>query len=358
MERVLMTKANYLADKLDYEVYIVTAEQQNRKNFFSFSPKIRFIDLEVNYHLADRYNLVVRFIIKYFKSRTHKRRLRQVLLQIRPDISISMFDKEFSFLCKIKDGSKKILEYHFSKNTKLFEATNKLVFLLQWVRIVLWKTIIQRYDSFVVLTEEDKISWGKFNNIVVIPNSIPRIPMRQADLSQKRVCSIGRISYQKGFDLLLQSWQIVYRQYPEWSLCIIGGGDAKELREQIQKLGLYDSVDLKPPTTEISKEYLNSSIYAMSSRYEGFGMVLIEAMSYGLPVVSFACPCGPQDIIDGNFGSLVPPNDIRGFAEQLMYWMEDEGRRKMAGVKAKESVKRFLENEVMKKWVKLFESLI
>lgn len=358
MERVLMNKANYFADKLGYEVYIVTAEQNARENFFPFSSKIKFIDLSVNYYQVNGYNRFIRFFLKYLKSRTHQKRLTKVLQQECPQICISMFDKEFPFLCKIKDGSKKVLEYHFSKYTKLYEAPNWLIYRLQQIRIWRWEKIIQQYDSFVVLTEEDKKAWGNLNNIVTIPNSIPSIPAQQSTLIQKQVCSIGRISYQKGFDILVQVWQIVHRQFPDWHLCIVGSGDVHDLQELITNLGVSESVSVLPSTPNIDRIYLNSSVYAMTSRYEGFGMVLIEAMSYGLPIVAFSCPCGPKDIVEESFGTLIPPGNIYEFAKQLMSWMANEEKRKSAGIKAKESAQRFLESEIMKKWQNLFSSLV
>lgn len=357
MERVLMNKTNYWVNK-GYDVVIVTTEQAGRKHFFLFSEKIKFIDLDINYSNADKKCLLLRFVIKWYKRLVHRKRLTQILNTEHPDIAISMFDYDFSFLYKINDGSKKILEFHFSKNIKRIEADNRLMYYIQQCRIWYWKRIVRKYSSFVVLTEEDKNAWNNINNIKVIPNSISSIPAECSSLNQKIVCSIGRLVYQKGFDLLIKAWKIVAQKFPDWQLHIIGRGNSEYIYTLINEYNLSKSVIVKPATSQICLEYLNSSLYVMSSRYEGFGMVLIEAMSYGLPIVSFACPCGPRDIISDDFGTLVQPGNIQQLADALITWMSNDIKRKMGGQAARVSVQRFLEKNVMKQWEELFDSLL
>lgn len=356
MERMLMYKANYLADVLGYDVGIVTTEQKGRANFFTFSSKIIFFDLAINYDDDKNRSLVLRLFLKLLKKRKHQRILSELLIQERPDICISMFDRDMDFLYKIKDGSKKILEYHFSKNAKLIGAKNQVMYFFQKLRILYWKKIIRKYAHFVVLTEEDKKAWGDVNNICVIPNFLSKIPKESAALISKRIISVGRLGDEKGFDYLIKVWGIVHRVYPDWQLCIFGDGEKrKELENLVGQLGLSDSVFLKPPTQDIEKEYLQSSVYAMCSRSEGFGMVLLEAMSYGLPIVSFTCPCGPRDLVDESFGSLVPVGDIDTFARELMTWMASDGKRLIAGRNARCAAEHYLQAEIMGKWKELFD---
>lgn len=358
MERVLMAKTNYLAEILGYQVMIITTDQRGRLPFFSYSPKISFFDLNINYDKSRNRNICSKIIIRGIKKIIHKKRLSELLQKEAPDICVSMFDWDFSFLYKIKDGSRKIVEYHFSKNYKLIEAKNIIIYWLQKKRIEKWRSIVAKYDAFVVLTEEDKEAWGELNNIRVIPNPIIKMPPNVSTLSTKCVIAVGRLSYQKGFDLLIRAWEIVHTSFNDWQLCIIGNGEKeKELKELIENLQLSDSVYLKKATKDIAKEYLESSIYAMSSRYEGFPMVLLEAISYGLPIVSFSCPCGPQELIKGTFGSLVPVGDINSFAKELMYWMEDKEKREKAKVVARQYASIYLLPDIMKKWEDLFYSL-
>lgn len=357
MERILMRKTNYLINK-GYNIVIVTTEQLGRENFFNFSSKIKFIDLSINYNLNNNLFLPLRFAKLIINRIKHKKLLKQVLMDEKPDISISMFHYDFSFLCDINDGSKKILEFHFSRYSKVYSSNNYFLKSIQYLRTIIWKSIIKKYDRFVVLTEADKHAWGKISNIRVLPNIIDQIPDRRADLYGKTVCSIGRIEHQKGFDLLIKAWSIVHKYYPDWKLRIIGGGDSSSLQKMVEAYTLTESVTFVPPTVNISVEYLKSSLYVLSSRYEPFGLVLIEAMSYGLPIVSFNCPCGPNEIIEKSFGTLVPQENVERLADALMFWMHDGEKREYAGSKARLSAKRYLEDNVMKQWEKLFDSLV
>lgn len=357
MERILMNKANYLVDVLNYDVSIVTTEQRGQKHFFPFSKRIKFYDLGINYDEDKDKNIIYRLAAKQCKKKMHEQKLTALLYKEKPDICISMFDRDFDFLYKIKDGSKKILEYHFTKYIKVIEAKNPLMKWIQRIRTERWSVVIRKYHRFVVLTEEDKEQWRNFKNICVIPNFIPHLSTERASCTSKRVISAGRASFQKGFDLLIDAWKLVAEQFPEWELYIFGNGNKHELEKQIQSRNI-SSIKLMPATSEIEKEYVKSSIYVMSSRYEGLPMVLIEAMSCGLPLVSFACPCGPKDIITDSFGSLVPNGDTQALATALMKWMQNEDMRKQGGKCAYEASKQYSQETVMKKWIDLFEKVI
>lgn len=358
MERVLMTKANYLTDRVGHEVFIVTSQQHGRSSFFSFSDRIKFYDLGINYDEDAHRNLFVRTSLKWYKMNRHRKLLSDYLNEVKPDIVVSMFDYEFCFLHKIKDGSKKVLEFHFCKRQKIIEAQNFLMRLIQRMRIYGWRRKIAKYDKFVVLTEEDKMDWGCISNIVVIKNPIMGIPKEKSNYEERKILSIGRISFQKGFDRLVKVWALVAPKYPDWELVIRGGGDSSGLQKQVDELGISDSISIKPATTSISDEYLSSSILVMTSRYEGLPMVLMEAMSYGLPVIAFSFHCGPKDLISPAWGSIVPDGDIKSFALELMAWMNDEERRRLAGDQARSYISQFTQDKVLLEWIDLFNHLV
>lgn len=358
MERVLMNKTNYLADVLNYEVLIITTEQKGRKNFFTFSPKIRFIDLEINYDDDINQNLLWRILIKYKKKKKHKRLLTDILNQEKANICVSMFDRDADFLFQIKDGSKKILEFHFSRYLKVIEAKSRLMKIIQKIRTYDWKRFASKYDAFVVLTEEDKLAWGNMQNIHVINNPLNAIPEESSTLVKKRVLSLGRLTYQKGFDLLIKAWKEVHASCPEWELYIFGNGpEEQSLLKLCSSLGLKNCISINKATPKPEKEFLNSSLYVMSSRYEGLPMVLLEALSYGLPIISFQCPCGPKDIIQNEFGSLIKNEDTEKMAESIIEWIQDKNKRLSAGRSAKKAAQKFKIDYIMKKWIKLFNSL-
>ena len=358
MERVLSNKANYLAAH-GHEVTIVTTDQRGQSPFFELDRRIRCIDIGVNYETNNGksfFNKVVHYPFKQFK---HKRRLAKVLNEVRPDIAISMFCNDASLLPRIKDGSKKVLEIHFSRFKRL-----------QYDRKGLWRVadkwrnrnelkVASRFDRFVVLTHEDSRYWGNLPNMSVIPNARTFTCDTPAPLDRRRVIAVGRYTYQKGFDMLLDAWAKVCSQISGWELHIIGDGELRDaLASQIKALSLQGSVVLCPATKNIKAAYQESSIIVMSSRYEGFGMVLLEAATAGVPAVSFDCKCGPSEIIkDGMTGFLVKDGDTSELARKILMLMRDEALRKEMGRKAFARSSQFSTDTVMKQWLSLFEGL-
>ena len=359
MERVLANKANFLV-RNGYSIVIITTDQQNRLPYFDLDSRIECIDLGINYTDSVSRNVLGK-IISYFKKKSnHKEILQKKLLEIKADIVISMFDNDSSFLYKIKDGSKKILEIHFSRYKRLQYGRKGL---LKWVDRYRSRNDIrdvQNYDRFVVLTNEDKTYWGDLKNIVVIPNANSFVTDRIALLENNKVLAVGRYDYQKGFDDLIKAWQIVYKSNPDWILNIYGHGPLKNKFEQmIFDSGLEDVIFLQEPTRDIENIYLTHSILAMTSRYEGLPMVLLEAQNCGLPLVSYACKCGPSDIIkDGVNGYLVAEGDINSIAQKLIHLIQDQKLRKLMGTKSKLNSASFSEHEIMKRWTSLFDDLL
>ena len=223
------------------------------------------------------------------------------------------------------------------------------------------------FDTLVIPSSKELPLWQRYHhNVRVIPNFLPQIPSLSTTYSQKAVLSVGRMDEgdQKGFFRLLDIWQILAQnkkfecEFQKWQLIIVGDGVLKkELESKIKALNLQESVILKPFTKQIEKEYLNASIYAMSSHFEGFGMVLAEASSYALPCIAFDIKAGPSDIIaDEKSGFLVEDNDLQGYADKLMLLMRDENLRQNFGTKAKQVVsEKFSKEVVMKEWQGLFD---
>ena len=164
---------------------------------------------------------------------------------------------------------------------------------------------LKKLDKFVVLSEEDRANWPELQNVKVISNPLPFQSGTFSDLNNKRITAAGRYTYQKGFDLLLEAWSKVCNRHPDWELHIYGKGDKTTYQVLAGKWKLKN-LFLENATPDMLCKYHESSIFVSSSRFEGFGMVIAEAMACGVPAVSFACPCGPKDIIrDGEDGLLV-----------------------------------------------------
>ena len=360
MERVLLNKVRYFVEEKGWEVVVVTTDQHSRPSFYPFPEGVRMIDLGVNYS-DDNGKPFHKKLFGYFRRRLeHRKRLSALLEQERPDIVDCFYPGESSFVPSLKDGSRKVMELHQSKLFHYQYNRSGLMGLADKVRAWMDERLVRKFDRFVVLTQEDMQMWGEMPGIRVIPNAANFIAEKYSDCSARRVIAVGRLDYQKSFDRLILVWEKVHQQMPDWTLDIFGQGEWKDLLQgMIAERGLQGSIRLMGPTKNIGKEYSESSMLVMSSHYEGFPMVMIEAMACGLPAVSFDFKCGPKDIIkEGENGLVVPDGDIDGLAEAMVTLMKDDELRKRMGEEAKKVVETFSEAKVMDKWVRLYEETI
>lgn len=362
MERVLTIKANYLADQLDYDVSIIITDDKDSVPYFPLSDKIHIIQLDVNIDNLWQYPIWKRLYLYKKKMRLYKRRLEKCLKDLQPNITISLLRREINFLCDIKDGSAKVGEIHFGRY-KYREANFGFLpsFVNQWITnrwMAQLDKKVKQLDRFVVLTQEDATYWKGIMNLVVIPNPITIEKGILSDCSVKRAIAVGRYTYQKGFDLLIKAWKIVKNHHPDWELHIYGGGDNKLYSNLVKNISLNDTVVCHGTVNDIRKEYLNSSIFILSSRFEGFGLVLAEAMSVGLASIAFSCPCGPKDIIhNGEDGILCENGNIEALAAGICRLIEDEQLRKDMGQKAAQSIQRYSLDNIMHQWNDLLQEI-
>ena len=362
VERVLTLKANYFAEHFDYDITIILTEGKEKPLFYPLSDKIKVVNLDINFEELWTCSFLKKIWVYLQKQRIFKKRLTAELMRIRPDITVSLLRREINFINGIKDGSKKIGELHVNRaNYRNFEAGDssliKRVFAQFWMFSLV--SHLKQLDRFVVLTEEDKHSWIELNHVEVIPDPLAFDIGQKSPLSSKRMIAVGRYVYQKGFDLLLQAWAKVEQQDSEWELAIYGMGERAPYEKLIDDLRIdRHRCHLYGPTDDIRREYLNSSLFVFSSRFEGFGMVLIEAMACGLPVVSFDCPCGPKDIVrHGNDGLLVPSGDVEALSDSLLRMMSDDSMRQRMSATAITNVRRYQLSEIAERWRNLFETL-
>lgn len=363
MERVLTTKANYLVDNMGYEVIIITTDNKEKTPFFKLSQKIRIIPLDVNIDSLWLYPLWKRLFLYHFKMKEYKKKLSWCLNRYKPNITVSLLNREINFLCNINDGSKKIGEIHFGRykyrevNIKFLPPIINKCITHIWMNNFQQK--IKRLHRFVVLTNEDASHWGDLDNLIIIPNPLTIKNEGLPNYDAKRVIAVGRYTEQKGYDLLITSWKKVIINDPEWVLHIFGEGDSNKLNTLIRKYHLEKSIICHKVTKNISEEYRRSSIFVLSSIFEGMPLVLMEAMAVGLPVVSFACPCGPRDIIqDGIDGFLCEELNTDGLAKSLCKLISDRNLRMTMGKNAAQNIQRYNIDLVMKKWDNLFNETI
>lgn len=370
VERVVSFKASFFAEQLGYDVTIIVTEGRGRDCYFPLSDRVKVINFELGFEELWRVSFLKKVFLYLIKQRQYKRLLKTELMRIRPDITISMLRREINFLTDIQDGSKKIGELHVNRaNYRNFEANDsnglKRLFARFWMKSLVGK--LKRLDQLVVLTDKSKAAWPELSNVTVIPDPITIEVKSEKVKSEKcvnRVVTIGRYAYQKGYDLLLQAWAEISRirdleNGEEWSLDIFGQGNQTDYRQLMVELGIdTDRCHLNGPVEDVVKVYQDSSIFVLSSRFEGFGMVLVEAMACGLPVVSFDCPAGPDEIItDGVDGLLVPSGDVHALAEKLMVLMSDENLRRRLGQQARQTAQRYDMATLADQWETLFEKV-
>ena len=364
IERVLTTKVNYLANQDDkYEITIILTDGYGKEPFYPLSDKVKIINLNIGFEELWGMSFTKKVFAYLTKQRRFKRLLKEELMRIRPDICVSTLRREINFICDIPDGSKKIGELHVNRqNYRNFESNDtnivKHLFSKWWMHRLVCQ--LKRLDKFVVLTEQDKQSWTELHNVCVIPNPLPSIPQTISQLNNKRVIAVGRYTYQKGFDLLLQAWSIVEKECPDWQLAIYGPGERSSYSKQMLELKINDTrCELYSAVENIGKEYVNSSIFVFSSRFEGFGMVLLEAMSHGLAAVSFDCPCGPKDIIDnGKDGVLVENGNVKQLAEGIIHLIKDKEKRESLARFAREKARQYDISIIGQQWEQLFTSVL
>ncbi len=358
MERVLANKANWLVEH-GHKISVITTDQCGEPDFFEMNSRIARYDLGINYEANNGgsiFNKIALYPSKQFK---HKRKLQHLLMDLKADVVISMGCNEIGLLPGINDGSKKVLEIHFSRFKRLQYNRRGLWRVIDLYRHWQDKKIASRYDNFIVLTEEDLQLWGKdMKNISVIPNAHPFRLEVPAQCMSRTVLAVGRFTYQKGFDRLLEIWSRLITSHPEWKLRIVGGGELKkDYMELIERYGIADSVTLVDACRDIKAEYYNASIYAMTSHYEGLPMALLEAQSSGLPIVSYACHCGPKDVVtDGIDGFLADDGDAAAFIDKLGLLMDDDELRVKFGKAAYLNSLKYTADAIMNRWLSLFSS--
>ncbi|MGM9741754.1 MAG: glycosyltransferase family 4 protein [Candidatus Cryptobacteroides sp.] len=379
MERVLLNKIGWLKRNTEWDILVVTTDQKGRDVYFPLSEGVRMVDLGINYS-DDNGQSFLRKALGYFRRRRlHRKRLAELLIAERPDVVDCLYPGECSFVPDIRDGSRKVMELHQSKLFHFQYNRSGLMGLADRYRAWADERLVRRFDRFVVLTEEDAQMWGEIPGMRVIPNAARDIcdGMRSNDVVEsslvadsesnmasdaRRVIAVGRLDYQKGFDRLIDAWALVKKdgRFADWRLDIFGQGEWKDMLDRkIRNFGIEKSSRLNAPVKNIAAEYAASSMLVMSSHYEGFPMVMVEAMSVGLPVVTFNYKCGPKDIIDdGRNGLLVKEGDIKGLADAMMSLMVSPATLRRMSVEARKVTEKYSEEKVMGMWVNLYEGLL
>lgn len=364
-ERILSEKMNYLVAHYNYDVYVVTCYQDPKitPNAYYLSEHVKQINLAIPYYSHYHYKYPKRLWKKFSLLKNLTKELRGTIQQIDPDILIGLGYFRADTICKIKCRAAKVIESHQARSFTLtslgLHRSHVTKTYMGFFRYIYFKTIEKKADAVVTLTSGDALEWRKSRRVIVIPNfTMMQSKAEDYHSDCKRIISVGRLEWQKGYDRLIKIWKIVTIKHPDWELAIFGSGSLEsEILSSIKSAGL-NNVTIHPFTPDINKEYTNSSIFVLSSYFEGFPLVLIEALQHGLPCVAFDCPFGPKDVIDnGQCGYIIKENDIPQFAEKLSELIESQELRNSFSKTAKKKAGIYNIDSIMRAWKELFESL-
>ncbi len=364
-ERVMSDKMNYLA-LCNNDISMVTYEQGKHPIAFNLHPSIRVFDLDTRFFALKNYNILLR-IVAFFRMRKRFHiRLQHVVDEIHPDIIIvtTYSLKEIDLILKIQTNAKRVLESHTTCSSikKSIKMGDNLILKLYGSQIdkhFLCK--IKDFDKLIALTKGDAKEWTKYSkNVVVIPNPLTFYPesLIQGEHVYRRIICVGRLSVEKGYDLLIPAFQLIAKECLDWRIDIFGiGPEFDNLTLMIRSLSLEHRIFINKPSQNIYEEYQKSDFLVFCSRYEGFGLVLNEAMSCGLPCVSFKCNYGPEEIItDGVNGLLVEKENVEGLASAMLWMIKHPEDRKKMGIQARESSKNFKKEIIIPMSINLFNS--
>jgi glycosyltransferase involved in cell wall biosynthesis len=363
-DKIIISKANYMADRWGYEVFLVTDSQNGLEPFFPLSDKVHLTDLGINFFQQYQYPPLKRLMVYLKLMRRYRKAMERTLQQIRPDIIISTFSRDAKFVGLFKKYAKAaIAEVHTTKKNIRALPNLRLkggfyIFLAAYIERQL-NNSAKRFDEVVVLNSLEEDLWKRVRKVRVIHNAVQYYPEEENELKAKNVIYVGRAEYEKAPDRLIDVWRVVAEKHPDWTVSMYcTGAMLDKLKARVRDYGLEQQVRFMPPTKDMLSAYMSSSICVLTSRYEGFPVVLQEAMGCGIPCVSFNCPSGPRYIItDQEDGYLVRDGDIDGFAEKVCLLMEDEALRRRLGRQAKLSMARYGADVIMAQWRELFERL-
>jgi glycosyltransferase involved in cell wall biosynthesis len=356
IERVLSIKANFLANKEDYRISIITSEQKGKAACYDFDQDIAFTDLNINYNRKKSYfhpeNLI--------KVPLHIYRLKRRISRLKPDvIVVCSHSTDTFFVPLVFSQTPTVKEFHYSKFIEIKKRANPDGFLKK-LFLKFSDYIECRYTKLVVLNK-DEAEYYRSENVAIIPNpatfNLDHLPLQR----EKVAIAAGRIAQVKGFEMMIEAWSRIFPMAKEWELHIYGEGEETyktELQEKIRKLGLDKTVFLKGQTNKLQEKLLSAGIYLMTSRNECFPLVLLEAQACGLPVVAYDCPHGPRNILDGESGILIPMGNAEMFSNAVLKLMRDHDSLEDLRKKAQENVKKYRLNEVMPLWEAMFRKLV
>ena len=360
-ERTLVDKANYLVDK-GHDVMFMTYEHEG---LLAYKIDSRIMHVDINCHFFSLYKHPIyrRFFDALKLKYQFRTKLKNILKQFRPDVIVVTIPNTENFICDLFAVAKDIpvvVESHLAKGYQVVNRgiTEKWLYLFYNPL-----NAIRKAKLLIALTKGDADCWKnlKVGQIKIIPNPLTYYPVCLPSVKklENRIICVGRLTPQKRFDRLMDAFSLIAYKYPLWQIDIFGEGELKEkLLHYIDELGMQKRIRIMPSTQEIYSEYQLSQFLVLCSDFEGFGMVIVEAMACGIPVVATDCPYGPSEIIEDGKTGLLAKMDARNLAEKMEWMMTHEKDRKVMGLNAYHAAARYQKEVIIPQWEECYRSVI
>ena len=354
-EKILIQKLNYWVEWYGYDVLLITSEQKGKDPFFKLNDKVQRLDLDVNYEEGVSYlhpkNLK--------KLPSHISKLKSAIKEFNPDAIFLISLGFIRYILPFISGKHAIYnEYHTSYYgfQLKYDQLSFIHRMKKQLSYLLIDLVESQYTKIVFLNDAEYNHY-KRKNAVIIPNFFDEIKVLPTVEKKNQLISLGRLCYQKGYDLLIDVWEIVDREKMGYTMEVYGNGeDHQMLADKIVAKNLGHSLHLNPATNDINQKLTESQFYVMSSRFETFPMVILEALSNGLPVASFDCPTGPASmLVQNEDGVMVENGNISALADAILSLMKNPSRVAEMGRNGAENVKRFNPKQVMEQWNQLIK---
>ncbi len=362
-ERVIIDKANYLSQE-GHQLMLVSYEQGQHPLPYELDANVQYEDLDCRFFTLSKYSVFERMYHFFRLKRKFKRELHNVINIFNPDVVVlaSDWQKLINSVVDAAGTIPVIAEFHNAYDyimRKVGVSENSIKkYTSRWYSMRTLKGL-RRCAKMVVLTESDARCWRQhFDNVCVIPNPVTIYPDVVDDIPKDngRIIFVGRFNYEKRIDRLVMAFSMIADRYPMWHVDIFGEGNEKQnLLRLIKKMNLENRVIIHEPTREIYDEYKRSEMLVLCSEHEARPLVLVEAMSCGIPCVSLDCPYGPREIItDGVTGLLALDGDIEDLARKIEWMIVHEDERKKMGRNAREDAAKYKMSVIMQDWEQLY----
>ena len=361
-ERTLIDKANWLVEN-GHEVLFVTFANDGVVAY-SLREEIRHVDLACPYFHIYRQPFVRRFYAAFKIKRLFRYKMEETIKVYQPDVivvAIPLTEFFFQDLLAVVGNIPIVVESHLACGHEAIVRglTEKLIDYF-----IPPMDAIRKSDLLIALTEGDANIWRKYHHhVCVIPNPLTCYPeaLPHLDQTEGRIICVGRLSPQKRFDRMINAFAMIADKYPNWCVDIFGEGQKQGqllLKQLITEKGLVRRVNICSPVRDIYSEYRRSQFLVLSSDFEGFGLVIVEAMACGIPVVATDCPFGPSEIIENGKSGLLAKMDVKDLAEKMEWMMTHDEDRRLMGANAHQAAARFRKETIMPQWEEAYLSVI